>query len=64
MAVTDLSSSFSATNNRLLCFKYIMPACFAAMETVLLLRLQSNWWLAACRVGSCGLTKTRPRWNI
>ena len=50
MAVTDLSSSFGATNNRLLCFECIMAACSAAMETVQLLRVQPNWWLAACRV--------------
>ena len=56
MAVTDVSSNFSATNNRLLSFEYIMSASSAAMQTVQLLRVQPNWWLAACRVGSCAQT--------
>ena len=42
MAVTDLSSSFGATNNRLLCFECIMAACSAAMETAQLLRVSSQ----------------------
>ena len=53
MAVTDHSSSFGATNNRLLNFEYIMAACSAAMETVQLLFRRSNWLLAVRPVGSC-----------
>ena len=49
MAVTDLSTSFSATNNRLPSFEYIMCAYSAMMEKVQLGSLQSDWWLAACR---------------
>ena len=53
MAVTDHSSSFGATKNRLLSFTYIMPAFSAAMETVQLLFRQPTWLLAAGPVGSC-----------
>ena len=56
MAVTHLSTSFSAANNRLLSFEYIMRAYSAVMEKVQLGSLQSDWWLAACRVRSCAQT--------
>ena len=52
MAVTDGSCSLPGINNRLLGFKYIMSASSAVMEKVQLGSLQSDWWLAACRVRS------------
>ena len=56
MAVIDGSCSLPGINNRLLGFKYIMSASSAVMEKVQLGSLQSDWWLAACRVRSCART--------
>ena len=53
MAVTDGSCSLRGINSRLLGFKYIMSASSPVMEKVQLGSLQSDWWLAACRVRSC-----------
>ena len=47
-AVAYLCSSFGSMNNRLLCFEYIVSASSASMETVQLLRLQSNSRLSGC----------------
>ena len=51
--MTDLSCSLCAASSRLLCFKDIMCGYSAELETVQLMRVQSNWPLSLCRVGSC-----------